>query len=87
MVTVTVSPPLRGPTGGEGEIKVTGETVRACIDAVEALHPGFAAHVIGPDGAPHSFLKVFLNEEQLADLSAAVRDGDRIDVLAAVGGG
>ena len=66
---------------------MTGESVRACIAAVDALHPGFAALVLSADGAPHNFLKVFLNEEQLVDLSAAVADGDRIDVLAAVGGG
>jgi molybdopterin converting factor small subunit len=87
MVTVTISPPLRGPTGGEGEIQVAGETLRECIDAVDALHPGFGAHVLATDGAPHNFLKVFLNEDQMMDLSAAVADGDRIDVLAAVGGG
>jgi molybdopterin converting factor small subunit len=87
MAKVNVSPPLRGPTGGEAVVEVSGATVRACLEAVEARHPGFRALVLGPDGAVHNFLKVFLNGEQVESLDAPAAEGDEIEVMAAVGGG
>jgi molybdopterin converting factor small subunit len=87
MPKVSVSPPLRGPTQGEAVIEVAGASVAACIDAVEDRYPGFKAHVLGPDGAPHGFLKIFLNGEPIAGLEDEVSENDEIEVLAAVGGG
>jgi len=87
MPKVNISPPLRGPTQGEAIIEVAGGSVGACIDAVEERHPGFRSHVLGPDGAPHGFLKIFLNGEPISRLDDAVGEGDEIEVLAAVGGG
>ena len=87
MPKVNVSPPLRGPTGGEAVVEVPGATVRACLAAVEARHPGFQALVLGPDGAVHSFLKVFRNGEQVDSIDEPIAEGDEIEVMAAVGGG
>lgn len=87
MPKVNVSPPLRGPTGGEAVVEVSGTSVRACLEAVDALHPGFLALVLGPDGALHPFLKVFVNAEQVGSLDGSVAAGDEIEVMAAVGGG
>ena len=87
MPKVNVSPPLRGPTGGEAVVEVEGGDVRACLHAVEERHPGFLALVLTPDGSVHDFLKVFLNGEQLDSLDAPTAEGDEIEVMAAVGGG
>ena len=87
MPKVSVSPPLRGPTQGEAVIEVVGDSVGACLDAVEERHPGFKALVLGADGAPHGFLKVFVNGEPIAGLEDEVSENDEIEVLAAVGGG
>ena len=87
MPKVSISPPLRGPTQGEAVIEVAGSSVSACFDAVEDRYPGFKAHVLGPGGAPHRFLKIFLNGEPIASLADPVSESDEIEVLAAVGGG
>ena len=87
MPKVNISPPLRGPTQGAAVIEVVGDSVGACLDAVEQRHPGFKAHVLGSDGAPHGFLKIFLNGEPIAGLEDEVSENDEIEVLAAVGGG
>jgi molybdopterin converting factor small subunit len=87
MPKVSVSPPLRGPTGGEAVVEVAGTSVRACLEAVDALHPGFLALVVGPDGTVHKFLKVFLKGEQVESLDTLVAEGDEVEVMAAVGGG
>ena len=45
MPTVHVPPPYRGPTQGRETIEVAGATIRECIEAVDAYHPGFAAQI------------------------------------------
>lgn len=89
MALVAVPPPYRGPTAGAGQVEVPGGTVLACIDAVEARHPGFREQILDGGGRVHSFVKLFLNGEQLgADaLEVSVGDGDRLEVLAAIAGG
>lgn len=89
MPTVSVPPPYRGPTQGQGEIAVDGSTVRECLDAVEAKHPGLLELVFDADGKLHRFVKLFVNEEPIAqgDLDAAVAAGDAVSIVAAIGGG
>lgn len=89
MPNVRIPPPYRGPTRGVAEVKVEGATVRACLDAVEALHPGFLPQVLDPHGEPHRFVRLFLNGDELgADaLATRVGPGDELEVLAAIAGG
>lgn len=86
MPNVLVPPPYRGPTQGRDAIPVSGETVRECIEAVEAAHPGFAAQIFDAAGKPHSFVKLFVNGDP-APPEAAVAPDDEIEVLAAIAGG
>lgn len=86
MPHVLIPPPYRGPTAGAATVEVTGETVRACIEAVDASHPGFATLVFDAAGEPHSFVKVFVNGEQ-SRADSTVGPDDEVEVLAAIGGG
>ena len=86
MPTVLIPPPYRGPTGGLERIEVSAKSVRACIEAVEAAHPGFAAQVFGAGGEPHKFVKLFVNGDQ-SPPEAQVAEGDEVEVLAAIAGG
>jgi len=86
MPKVLIPPPYRGPTGGREAVEVSGGTVRACIDAVEVAHPGFAGQVFGVGGEPHKFVKLFVNGEPCSP-EAEVSDGDEVEVLAAIAGG
>ena len=67
MPVVIVPPPYRGPTRGEGEVKVGDGTVRSCLEAVERQHPGFLSQVVDGGGEPHGFVRLFLNAEPLRD--------------------
>ena len=89
MPKVEVPPPYRGPTRGEARIEVEGASVRACLDEIEARYPGFLEQVLGPDGRPHRFVRLFVNGVQLdaGSLDAPVAPGDDIQVLAAIAGG
>ena len=90
MPIVIVPTILRGPTQGAEEIAVDGDTVGACIAAVEEQFPGFAAQVVDPAGEQHPFLKISLNGEILdagESVRVAVAADDRVEVVAAVAGG
>lgn len=88
-VKVLVPARYRGPTKGRGLIEVEADTVGACIDAVEAAHPGFRELIIGQGGGVRRFVRLFLNGEALDrdPTLAPVSDGDSLQILAATAGG
>lgn len=89
MATVVIPPPYRGPTQGKERVEVPAGSVRACIDAVEALHPGFRPLVVDGDGRVHRFVTLFRNGDQLhgAVLDEPISEGDELEVLSAIAGG
>jgi molybdopterin converting factor small subunit len=89
MPTVKIPPPYQGPTQGVSLIQVSGDTVRACVEAVEALHPGFGEQVFDGAGRVHKFVKLFINGAEIdrSDVEHAVADGDEVEILAAIAGG
>ena len=84
-----IPPRYRGPTNGERLVEVAGATVRECIDAVDARHPGFGELVFEANGKVRLFATVFVNGEELdrAAGDTEVSKNDRIEILAAVAGG
>jgi len=86
---VSVPPPYRGPTRGEGRVPVEGATVRECLTAVDVKYPGFAALVLDAEGAPHGFVKLFVGERALTqdDLDDPLLPDDELTVIASIGGG
>ncbi len=90
MPVVLIPSPYRGPTQGIAAVEVPAGSVLACIRNVEELHPGFMPLVIDANGSVQRFAKLFINEESIegTDLAAIeVREGDRLEVVAAVAGG
>lgn len=89
MPVVLIPTAYRGPTQGEAEVRVSAATVKAALEAVEQIHPGFLTQVIDPGGAVHRFVKLFVNEEQIdsAALDTELGENDRLEVLAAIAGG
>jgi hypothetical protein len=89
MPTVLIPTAYRGPTKGVSEVEVPAGDVRACLESVEAQHPGFGALVIDERGGLHRFVKLFINGEQLEQdpLDQSVGESDRLEVLAAIAGG
>ena len=89
MPKVEVPPRYRGPTGGLSLIEVDASTVRSCIEAVEALHPGFRELVLDRDGNVRRFVRLFVNGQALDRdaVDAPVEATDRVQFLAAAAGG
>lgn len=89
MPKILIPPPYRGPTDGVGELVVEAETVLGCIEAVERKFPGFLPQVLDGRGAPHRFVKLFVNSEPVDPkrLDQKVRADDALEIVAAIAGG
>ena len=86
---VEVPPRYRGPTRGLALIEVDADTVRSCIEAVEAEHPGFRALILDSEGNVRRFVRLFVNGEALERdaVDTPVADADHVQFLAAAAGG
>jgi molybdopterin converting factor small subunit len=89
MPLVKIPPPYRGPTQGRVALEVAGESVRACIEAVEAECPGIAELVFDASGAVQPFVTLFINGEEIGrgEADTSVGADDEIEILAAIAGG
>ena len=92
MPKVIIPVVCQGPTRGESEAIVDGETIATCFDQVEEKFPGLRELVIDPKtGEIHKFVKVTLNGELLErdvdTLAQSVSATDEIEVIAAIAGG
>jgi molybdopterin converting factor small subunit len=86
---VDVPSRYRGPTNGRCRIDVDGETVRECIEAVEAQHPGFLELIFDSRGGQRRFVRLFVNGDEIPRdaVDTPVAEGDCVQILAAVAGG
>ncbi len=89
MPQVEVPRRYRGPTRGIALVEVDAETVRSCIDAVDARYPGFRELILDRDGSLRRFVRLFVNGDPLdrEAVDAPVAEGDRIQILSAMAGG
>ena len=92
MAKVVIPILFQGPTRGESEAVVEGDSILACFDLVEARFPGLKELVIDPaTGEIHKFVKVTLNGELLArdvdTLAGPVGPDDELEIIAAIAGG
>ena len=92
MPKVLIPTVFQGPTRGESDFDVEGDSIVACIDAIEAQYPGIKDFVIDPaSGGVHKFVKVTLNGELIdrdpETLAKPLSATDEIEVIAAIAGG
>jgi molybdopterin synthase sulfur carrier subunit len=89
MPRVEVPSRYRVPTQGESSIDVSADTVRGCIDAVEARYPGFRKLIIDSKGSLNRFVSLFVNGEAIArsDLDVPLSPADSLEIVAAAAGG
>jgi molybdopterin converting factor small subunit len=89
MPIVLIPTAYRAPTQGKAEIEASGADVSSCLRDVEKQHPGFLDLVLDAKGRVHSFVKLFVNGDEIPRdaLETRVRATDRIEVLAAIAGG
>jgi molybdopterin synthase sulfur carrier subunit len=88
-VIVRIPTPLRSLTGGEEQVKVTGETVEQVITELEARHPGIKDRLLDEKGV-RRFINVYVGDEDirfLDGLKTQLQSGQEISIVPAIAGG
>ncbi|MFY9264255.1 MAG: MoaD/ThiS family protein [Solirubrobacterales bacterium] len=90
MALVKIPPVLRGATGGQKEVSVSGSTVGDVLRGVAEAFPDTERQLFGADGGLNRYVNVYLNDEDvrvLEGLGTAVEDSDTVMILPAMAGG
>ena len=64
-IRVQIPSPLRSLTGGADEVEVEAADIAALIDALDAKHKGFKDRLYDPSGQLRSYVRLFVNEEDV----------------------
>jgi molybdopterin synthase sulfur carrier subunit len=89
-IKVQIPAPLRSRTGGADEVKVEAGDVAALVDALEARHPGLRDRLYDASGELRSYVRVFVNEEDVRFLEGTktpLAPGDTVAIVPAIAGG
>lgn len=89
MITVRIPTPLRSLTGGEEQVQVVGETVKAVIETLEQKHPGLRDRLLDDKGV-RRFVNIYVGDEDIRFLDGVetqLKAGDEISIVPAIAGG
>jgi sulfur-carrier protein len=89
-IKVQIPAPLRSLTGGAEEVVVEAQDVAGLVDALEAQHRGLRDRLYDGTGELRSYVRLFVNEEDVRFLDGKktpLRAGDTVAIVPAIAGG
>jgi len=89
-IRVQIPSPLRPLAGGADEVQVEASDVAALIEALEGRHKGFRDRLLDGSGNLRSYVRIFVNEEDirfLQEKATALKPGDTVAIVPAIAGG
>ena len=86
-MTVHIPSALRSYTGQQSDMEVEGRTVAEVLSALDHRYPGFRFRIITEQDTIRPHIRIFVNDDQARDLSAALRPDDQIHIVCALSGG
>ena len=89
-IRVQIPSPLRPLTGGAQEVQVEAADVTSLIDGLESRHHGLKEKLVDPDGNLRSYVRIFVNDEDvrfLDDKATPLKAGDTVAIVPAIAGG
>ena len=89
-IRVQIPAPLRSLTGGKDEVEIEAPDVAGLVDALEGRHPGLRDRLYDGAGELRSYVRVFVNEEDVRFLEGkqtALKAGDTVAIVPAIAGG
>lgn len=90
MATVRIPGPLRRYTNGERLITVAAGTLAAAIDEMDRRFPGLRQRLVDADGQVHSFVSIFVGEQDVRLLDGLATPLDtqaEVSIIPAMAGG
>lgn len=84
---VFVPTPLRSYTGQRAEVEAEGATVGQLLEDLNRRYPGIRFRMVDEQDGIRPHIRVFVNGEQIWDLSIALRSMDEVQILQALSGG
>lgn len=86
-MTVHIPSPLRSYTARRAEVNADGSTLGEVLYTLDQRYPGLRFRIITEQDTIREHIRIFVNEEQARDLSAALRPDDHIHIICALSGG
>jgi len=81
---------LRKFTGGEDAVESAAKNLTELFDGLEMKFPGIKQTLCTPEGKPHRFVNIYVNEEDIRFLGGneyTFHEGDEILLVPAIAGG
>ena len=89
-IRVQIPAPLRPLTGGADEVSLEATDVAGLIEALEASHKGLRDRLCDASGNLRSYVRIFVNDEDvrfLQEKATALKTGDVVAIVPAIAGG
>ena len=90
MPKVRVPAPLRKLTGDQRVVDAGGATLADLVDDLERRFPGIKARIVDGEGKVHSFVNVFVDDEDvrfLQGMATPLREDAEVAIIPAMAGG
>jgi len=86
-VTVHIPSALRSYTKQKSEVAAEGQTLAEALATLDRRYPGLRFRIITEQDTIRQHIRIFVNEEQVRDLSVALQPDDQIHIICALSGG
>jgi len=89
-VKVQIPAPLRSLTGGQAEVEVDAADVGGLIEGLDRRHRGLKERLCDAEGNLRSYVRLFVNDEDvrfLKDKATPLKTGDTVAIVPAIAGG
>jgi len=87
MVQVLIPSQLTSYTDGATRVEVTGATVEAALDALDARFPGLKFRVIDEQDRIRRHMRIFVGMDETKDVRRELAPGDELMIFGALSGG
>jgi molybdopterin synthase sulfur carrier subunit len=78
---------LRSYTAQQSEVQADGATLEDALTALDRRFPGIRFRIITEQDKIRPHIRIFVNEEQLQDLTAPLHRTDSVYIICALSGG
>jgi len=86
-MTIHIPSALRSYTKQQGEVQVEGSTLADILAALDRRFPGIRFRIITEQDTIRPHIRIFVNDQQLSNLTAPLQQEDRIYIVCALSGG